>query len=152
MVRQLNSRFRLRGGGDTMNRPLCAGFSLIELVIVIVVVSIAAVGMLALFGGVARSLNINEDTQTAAQLGQECSEHILAARRNPKMGYSAINNTICDVLPAPLAGFTRTVAVTDLTTSPPCTVTTAGTCKNVVVSITTPTTSPTVFTLMVVNY
>ena len=135
-----------------MNRPLCAGFSLIELVIVIVVVSIAAVGMLALFGGVARSLNINEDTQTAAQLGQECSEHILAARRNPKMGYSAINNTICDVLPAPLAGFTRTVAVTDLTTSPPCTVTTAGTCKNVVVSITTPTTSPTVFTLMVVNY
>ena len=95
---------------------------------------------------------MNSPTQTAAQLGQECSEHILAARRNPKIGYSAISNTICDVLSAPLAGFTRTVAVTDLTTSPPCTVTTAGTCKNVVVSITTPTTSPTVFTLMVVNY
>ena len=62
MVRQLNSRFRLRAGGNAMNRPLNAGFSLIELVIVIVVVSIAAVGMLALFGGVARSLNINEDT------------------------------------------------------------------------------------------
>ena len=135
-----------------MNRPQCAGFSMIELIIVIVVVSIAAVGMLALFGGVGRSLNINEDTQTAAQLGQECSEHILAARRNPLLGYSAISNTICDVLPTPLAGFDRTVAVTDLTTSPPCTVSTAGTCKNVEVSITTPTTNLTVFTLMVVNY
>ena len=152
MVRQLNSRFRLRDGDDSMNRPLYKGFSLIELIIVIVVVSIAAVSMLALFGVVARSLNINEDTQIAAQLGQECGEHILAARRNPKIGYSAIDNAICDALPAPLAGFARTVAVTDLTTSPPCTVTTAGTCKNAEVSITTLTTSPTVFTLMVVNY
>jgi len=135
-----------------MNRPLHKGVSLIELIIVIVVVSIAAVAMLPLFGGVARSLNINEDTQTAAQLGQECAEHILAARRNPLLGYGAINNTICNALPDPLAGFTRTVAVTDLTASPPCTVTTAGTCKNVRVSITTPTTSPTVLTLMVVNY
>lgn len=152
MVCHFNSRFRFRGGDDAMNRPLCKGFSLIELIIIIVVVSIAAVGMLALFGGVGRSLGINEDTQTAAQLGQECSEHILAARRNPKIGYSAINNTICDVLPAPLAGFTRTVAVTDLTTSPPCTVSTAGTCKKVEVSITADTTNPTVFTFMIVNY
>lgn len=134
-----------------MNRLPCKGFSLIELVIVVVVVSIAAVGLLPLFGGVARSLNINEDTQTAAQLGQECSEHILAARRNPLLGYGAIDNAICNALPAPLAGFTRTVAVTDLITSP-CTVTTAGTCKKVEVSIATPTTTPTVFTLMVVNY
>lgn len=92
MVCHFNSRFRFRGGDDAMNRPLCKGFSLIELIIIIVVVSIAAVGMLALFGGVGLSLAINEDTQTAAQLGQECSEHILAARRNPKIGYSAINN------------------------------------------------------------
>lgn len=152
MVRQLNSRFRLRDGGDSMNRPLYKGFSLIELIIVIVVVSIAAVSMLALFGGAARSLNINEDTQTAAQLGQECSEHILAARRNPQIGYGGIDDTICNALPDPLAGFTRTVTVTDLITSPPCTVITAGTCRNVVVSIATPTTSPTVFTLMIVNY
>ena len=134
-----------------MNRPLHKGFSLIELIVVIVVVSIAAVGLLPLFGGVARSLNINEDTQTAAQLGQECSEHILAARRNPLFGYGAISNTICNALPAPLAGFARTVAVTDLITSP-CTVNTAGTCRNVRVSITTLTTSPTVLSLMVVNY
>lgn len=134
-----------------MNRLQSKGSSLIELIVVIVVVSIVSVGIPALFAVVERSLNINEDTQTAAQLGQECSEHILAARRNPKIGYSAINNTICNALPAPLAGFTRTVAVTDLITSP-CTVNTAGTCKKVEVSIATPTTNPTVFTLMVVNY
>ena len=62
MVRHLNSRFRFCGGDDAMNRPLYKGFSLIELIVVIVVVSIAAVGLLPLFGGVARSLNINEDT------------------------------------------------------------------------------------------
>lgn len=135
-----------------MNRSLCKGFSMIELIIVLLVVSIAAVGMLALFSGAGQSLTINEDTQTASQLGQECAEHTLAARRNPKIGYSAINNAICDTLPAPLPGFARTVSVADLTTSPPCTVSTAGTCKSVTISITTPTTNPTVFTLMVVNY
>lgn len=135
-----------------MNRPVCEGFSLIGLVIIIVVVSIAAVSMLALLGGVSRSLSINEDSQTAAQLGQECGEHILAARRNPQIGYSAINNAICDALPAPLPGFTRKVTVTDLITSPPCTVSTAGTCKKVEVSIAAKTTNPTVFTFMVVRY
>ena len=152
MVCHIEPHNRLRGGNNAMIRPPCKGFSLIELIIVIVVVSIAAVGMLALFGGVGRSLSINEDTQTAAQLGQECCEHILGARRNPKIGYSAINDASCDVLPAPLAGFARKVTVTDLTTSPPCTVSSAGTCKKVEVSITATTTNPTVFTFMIANY
>ena len=152
MVRHFKPRVRFHRGSDAMKRLPDKGFSLIELVMIIVVVSIAAVGMLSLFGGVARSLAINEDGQTAAQLGQECSEHVLAARRNPNIGFGAINNTICDALPAPLTGFTRKVNVTDLTASPPCTVTTAGTCKQVEVSITATATSPTVFTFMIANY
>ncbi len=137
-----------------MKHPRGTGFSLIELVIIIVVVSIAAVGMLALFGVVGRSLAINEDTQIAAQVAQECAEHIMAVRRNPLQGYAAITTTICDTppLPAPPAGFTRTVAVTPLATNPPCTVAAAGTCQQVQVTVTTPTTAPAVLTLMVVNY
>ncbi len=133
-------------------RHILRGFSLIELVVVIVVVSIAAVVLLGLFGGIAKSLGSNEDIQTAAQLAQECSEHVMAVRRNPAQGFAAVTNTVCDVLPAPLPGFTRTVAVTDLTASPPCTVTAAGTCKQVVVSIAKVGLTPAAVTLMVINY
>lgn len=127
------------------------GFSLIELIVLIVVVSIGAVMLLALFGGVARSLASNEDIQTAAQLAQECSEHVMAVRRNPAQGFAAVTDTVCDVLPAPLPGFTRAVAVTDLIVSP-CTVTAAGTCRKVVVSIAKAGLKPAAVTLMVVNY
>lgn len=128
------------------------GVSLIEMIVVIVLVSAAAVPLLSLYGGVVRSLPINEDTQTAAQLGQECSEHVLASRRNPAIGYGAIDNAICDALPPPLDGFARKVEVTALASSPPCTVKKAGTCKKVEVRISAQTTNPSVFTLMLVNY
>lgn len=133
-------------------RHIPRGFSLIELIVVIVVVSIAAVVLLQLFTGVAESLASNEDIQTASQLAQECGEHVMAVRRNPAQGVGAVTNSVCDVLPAPLPGFARAVAVTDLTASPPCTVTTAGTCKRVVVSITKGAATPAAVTLMVVNY
>lgn len=133
-------------------RQMPRGFSLIELIALIVVVSIATVVLLAQFGGIAKSLSSNEDIQTAAQLAQECSEHVMAVRRNPAQGFAAVTDTVCDVLPAPLPGFTRTVDVTELTTSPPCTVTTAGTCKQVIVSIAKGVITPGAVTLMVVNY
>lgn len=137
-----------------MKHPRRTGFSLIELVIIIVVVSIAAVGMLALFGIVGRSLAINEDTQIAAQVAQECAEHIMAVRRNPLPGngYAAITTTICDALPALPTGFGRTVVVAPLATNPPCTVAAAGTCQQVQVTVSTPSTANAVLTLMVVNY
>ncbi len=133
-------------------RRIPRGFSLIELIVAVVVVSIAAVVLLQLFTGVAESLASNEDIQTASQLAQECGEHVLAVRRNPAQGFAAVTNSVCDVLPTPLPGFTRTVAVTDLTASPPCTATRAGTCKEVVVSIANGAVTPAAVTLMVVNY
>ena len=128
------------------------GFSLIEIIIVIVVVSVAAVVLSGFFGGIAKSLGANEDIQTAAQLSQECSEHLLAMRRNPAVGFAGITNTICDALPPPLTGFARSVDVAPLTDSPPCTVTAAGTCKKVVVTITKGADTPAAVTLMLVNY
>lgn len=135
-----------------MKSRACRGISLIEMIVVMVLVSAAAVPLLSLYGVVVRSLPINEDTQTAAQLAQECAEHVLAARRNPAVGYGAIDNSICNVLPPPLAGFARKVEVTDLAASPPCTVKAAGTCKKVEVSVSAQTTEPTRLTFMLVNY
>ena len=132
--------------------PVRRGFSLIELIVVIVVVSIAAVALLGVFAGAAKSLGANEDIQTAAQLAQECGEHLLAMRRNPAVGFAGITNTICDALPPPLTGFARSVDVAPLTDSPPCTVTTAGTCKKVVVTIAKGASTPAAVTLMLVNY
>jgi len=88
------------------------GFSLLELVITIVVLGIAAVAILSMFGQAAHSLAINEDIQNAAQLGQSCSEHILATKRRYVFGFSLIDTSICDALPTP-SGFTRSVTVTD---------------------------------------
>lgn len=81
-----------------MWRPM-RGFTLIETVMVIVVASIGAVALLALFGQAARSLNMNEDIQTAAQLAQECSEHIFNNRRRGPLTFATIDGTVC-------AGFT----------------------------------------------
>ena len=53
-----------------MNRASQRGFSLIELVMVIVVLAVGAAALLQQFTQVAVSLNINEETQTAAQLAQ----------------------------------------------------------------------------------
>lgn len=133
-------------------RRMVRGFSLIELIVVIVVVGIGAVALLALFANAAKSVGPNEDIQTAAQMAQECSEHVMAVRRNPAQGFASVTNAVCNVLPAPLPGFTRTVEVSDLIARPPCTVATAGTCKQVAIKIAKGADTPAELTLMVVNY
>lgn len=130
---------------------MCAGFSLIELIVVIVVIGLSAAILLGLFGQAARTLGINEDVQTAAQLAQECSEHVLAAKRNGTVAFAGIDNTICASLPA-FTGFTRTVTVTDAAGSPACTSTSAGVCKQVVVQVAKGGSTLSENTLMLVNY
>ncbi|HEX9628039.1 MAG TPA: prepilin-type N-terminal cleavage/methylation domain-containing protein [Acidiferrobacterales bacterium] len=94
-----------------MRRAAIKGFTLIELVLVIVVVSVGMLTLLGLYGQVAGKLGTNEDIQIATQLAQECSEHILATRRN--LGFTAptLTNAICNGLPAVPAGFTRGVTI-----------------------------------------
>ena len=111
-----------------------SGFSLIELVIIIVVGSVAAVGLMALWSGVGRSAGQSEETQVATQLAQECAEHVLAQKRvNPAVGYANLTTTVCDTLPA-FAGYARTVTLTG-TTASPCPVATAGECQLVRVRV-----------------
>ena len=83
------------------------GFSLIELVVVIVLLGIAAVALLQQFSQAAGSLARNEQIQTAAQLGQACAEHLLAVRRG--QDYPTAIGTDCSSLPG-LAGYTTSVA------------------------------------------
>ena len=74
------------------------GFSLIELVLVMVLLSIASVGLVALFGRLGNSLGVNNDTQAAAQQAQECAEYLLAERR--RSGYVMGGVADCSALPA----------------------------------------------------
>lgn len=59
-----------------------AGFSLLELVMVILIVGIASAGIASAYTQLGRSLLLNEDAQVAAQQAQACAEHILGSRRN----------------------------------------------------------------------
>lgn len=72
-----------------MARRHCqSGFSLIELIMVIVILGIASVSIAAGYTQLGRSLLLNEDAQAAAQQAQACAEHLLASRRN--LGYAAM--------------------------------------------------------------
>jgi prepilin-type N-terminal cleavage/methylation domain-containing protein len=93
------------------------GFTLIELIIAIVVVAIAAVAIGSAFAYMSRSQVLSTDLQRASQIAQECAEHIVGRGRKPntygQVAPVALNSTICDTLPAPGGGFARTVNIRD---------------------------------------
>jgi type II secretory pathway pseudopilin PulG len=73
-----------------VTRARCRGFTLIELIAIIVLVAMAATALLGLYANVSGTMDDNQDTQVAAQFAQECSEHVLAFRRStaPGRGYT----------------------------------------------------------------
>lgn len=109
------------------------GFTLIELIMVIVVVALASAPILGQFTGVTSSLLINEEIQTGAQLAQERAEGILAVRRT--QGYAAVPvGTVTDVLGGNYAAYGRTVTVNEPPVGGGCAA--GATCKEVIVSVT----------------
>ena len=58
-----------------------AGFNLIELLMVMLVISVGLLGLTPLFGNSAKSLATNETLQRATQYGQQCAEQVLTTRR-----------------------------------------------------------------------
>lgn len=121
------------------------GFSLIELVAIILLLSVAGTAILALFGQVGRSLVTNQDTQTAAQAAQACAEQILAFRRSPLPGYGYANVAVggntgaCDSGFTAAGGVTTAPAVSVVShssgTLPACPSATAGDCKLVSIAV-----------------
>jgi prepilin-type N-terminal cleavage/methylation domain-containing protein len=126
------------------------GLTLIELIMVIVVISVAATFFATSFVELSRGLGVDENAQTAAQLAQACSEHILARRRGTG-GYASVASGMCTGIPA-LAGFgsytvADTVAAYAGSACPP-----SATCEQVTVTVTLGVTTPAQTTLLLVNY
>ena len=127
-----------------MNARHARGFSLIELIAIIVLVSVAAVGILSVMGNVVTTFDDNQDIQTAAQLAQECSEFVMAFRRSslPAQGYAnianGVNTGICNAFTG-IAGFGTPPAVVNVTAHTSASLAacpaTATECKQVVVTV-----------------
>jgi prepilin-type N-terminal cleavage/methylation domain-containing protein len=126
------------------------GFTLIEMVLVIVLIGVGTIGVLSMFGQVAKSLPASRDVQAAAEGAQACAEYILGAKRGGAVAVGDIDATICDVLPA-VSGFTRSVAVSDASASAACPDNAAGTCVQAVVTVASTDVTSRV-TVMMVDY
>lgn len=98
-----------------MNRTQ-TGFTLVELVLVIIIISVASVPLFSLYTQATSSLLNNEDIQTAAQLAQERAERILSLRRS--QGFNAVpditpgTGNITENLTGNFTGFTRITNIT----------------------------------------
>ena len=110
------------------------GFSLIELIMIIVVLGIVGAYLSTTLTQLPRPLAVNEGAQTASQLAQQCGERILERRRNPLVGFAPIASGICAGLPV-LPGYAITDVVNAAFIGGAC-LGAAGTCKQVTVTVT----------------
>jgi prepilin-type N-terminal cleavage/methylation domain-containing protein len=74
------------------------GFTLIESIIVLVVMSIAAAAIISLQGNVFFGQSGNKDLEVGVQLMQECAEQVLAVRRQSQSAYASVTNSACSGL------------------------------------------------------
>jgi prepilin-type N-terminal cleavage/methylation domain-containing protein len=95
------------------------GFTLIETMIVVLVLSVAAMGIAGLISNVFKQQSSMDASQVRSQLVVECAEQILAVRKYNKDGFEAIaqgttyGTNACGGITA-LSGYTvATVTVTD---------------------------------------
>jgi prepilin-type N-terminal cleavage/methylation domain-containing protein len=109
------------------------GFTLIEMVLVVIIISVASVPLFGMFSRAASSLLISERTQTATQLAQERGEFLLAIRRN--QGYLApeLAGNITEVLNGNYSSYTRSTVINQPPAGPGCPG--GGSCKEVIVSV-----------------
>lgn len=109
-----------------------SGFSLIELLLVVIIVAIASVPILGQFSHVATSALLDEDIQTASQLAQGHAEEILALRRS--QGYAAVNPATSTVgLSGRFSKYSRQVVVSEPSVIGGCA--SGATCKSVVITV-----------------
>lgn len=134
-----------------------AGFTLIELIGVIVIASVGMVGVARLFSNTNLALARATTEQVLSQYVQECAERVLETRRDFGFASVLLTTTMCN--PSPTS-YTRTVSLPTTYTG---TATTACpsdvVCRDVTVTVCTGSTSPcpttassATATLMLVTY
>ena len=75
------------------------GFTLIETLMVMVVLGIAATTIIGLQGNIFAGHGANKDMQVGVQLMHECAEQVLAIRRrSPTVGYTNVTTAACSGL------------------------------------------------------
>lgn len=109
------------------------GFTLIEMVLVIMIISLASVPLFGMFSQAASSLLTNEKIQTATQLAQEHAELLLAIRRNQGFLAPGLSGSTTENLSGNYAGYTRSTVVSQPPTGPGCPG--GASCKEVVISV-----------------
>lgn len=91
------------------------GFSLIEMIMIMVLMGIASVPLVAMFGRSVGSQENDVAIQTAAQLVQACGEQVLGIRRRQTGGYGLITSTSCSGASAPAGPTGYTLAALTIT-------------------------------------
>ena len=131
------------------------GFSLIELIMIIVALGIASAFLAPTFTQLPRSLAVNEGAQTSSQLAQQCSERVLALRRSTVAGFGfgsiVIGSDPCAGLPT-LTGYAVTGNVVDWSNVAPCPSAAANSCKRVTVTVNRNAVTVAVNEIMLVNF
>ena len=97
---------RTQSGAKTLNADN-KGFTLIEVMIAIVILSVGLLGMASLTVGIIKGNKFSNEVTTATTLGQDKMEDI---RRT---GYSSVAAETKAVLPSPYDQYKREVAVTN---------------------------------------
>ena len=100
-----------------MSRSHAGGFTLIEVILSIVVVSIAVVGMTSAISFMGRGSLSAEVTSTAKELAQEKMEQIMGDKRDAARGYAYTITPGQYPVESPVAGFTnysRSVTITEV--------------------------------------
>ncbi len=93
-------------------QPAARGFTLLELVAVLLIVAIASVPLFSLFSQAGIGLLGDERIQTATQLAQERAETLLAIRRNRGYADAEVSTNLVENLTGDYAGYTRTTTIT----------------------------------------
>jgi prepilin-type N-terminal cleavage/methylation domain-containing protein len=124
------------------------GFTLIELVLVMVVISVGFLGLARLFANTNTGLSSAETVQVAAQYAQECAERVLAARREPGFAWTSLNNAMCDGITGLPVPYVRGLNIVPTTGTCP----NLATCKDVTVTVTPGSNPPTVILFTLVQY
>ncbi len=112
------------------------GFSLVEMIMILVLMGIASVPLMTMFGRSVGGQESDVAIQTAAQLVQACGEQVLGIRRRETSGYDLIATTSCSGLTAPAGYSLAALTVTDPYTGGACPA--GATCKRVQITASGP--------------